>query len=66
MKIAATVGARLDFLARVTEKESRYLLDTDGRLFFNLFTLEEAKKLDLISGIYEEMEMVRKIIGEKP
>jgi hypothetical protein len=56
MKIAATVGARLDFLARVTEKESRYLLDTDGRLFFNLFTLEEAKRIESDPVLAERLD----------
>jgi hypothetical protein len=46
MKIAASLAARLEFLARVAEKECQHLLDTDGRLFGNLFTVEEAQKIE--------------------
>ncbi len=31
---------RLEFLCRVTEKEVKHLLDTDRRLFADLFTVE--------------------------
>ena len=45
MKITPSQSARLEFLARVTDKECRHLLDTDTRLFGNLFTVEEAQKM---------------------
>jgi len=43
MKITAAQTARLEFLARVTLKECRHLLDTDGRLFGNPFTAAVAQ-----------------------
>ena len=45
MKLPFTLTARLEFLSRVTQKECAYLLDTDSRLFANLFTVEEAQKV---------------------
>lgn len=45
MKLEVSLAARLEFLARVTEKECQHLLDTDKRLFGNLFTLEEARTI---------------------
>jgi hypothetical protein len=42
LTITPSQSARLDFLVRVTDKECRHLLDTDGRLFGELFTLEDA------------------------
>ena len=47
MKITASQTARLEFLARVTDKECQHLLDTDGRLFGKRFTIEEAQNEDL-------------------
>ena len=47
MKITPSQTARLEFLVRVTHKECKHLLDTDGRLFSNLFTIEEAKKIEI-------------------
>ena len=38
MKVTPAQTARLEFLARVTLKECRHLLDTDGRLFGKPFT----------------------------
>lgn len=46
MKITSSQTARLEFLARVTDKECQHLLDTDGRLFGNLFTIEDAQKIE--------------------
>lgn len=37
---------RLEFLCRVTQKEVNHLLDTDRRLFADLFTLEVAQQLE--------------------
>ena len=45
MKLEASLATRLEFLARVTVKECQHLLDTDKRLFGNLFTVEEARKI---------------------
>jgi hypothetical protein len=46
MNIPSSLASRLEFLARVTDKECRHLLDTDGRLFGHLFTIEEAQKIE--------------------
>ena len=46
MKITPSQTKRLEFLARVTDKECRHLLDTDGRLFGNLFTIEVAQQIE--------------------
>ena len=43
MKITPSQTARLEFPARVTDQECQRLLGTDGRLFGNLFTIEEAQ-----------------------
>jgi len=45
MNLAPSLTARLEFLLRVTEKECAHLLDTDQRLFGNLFTIEDAQKI---------------------
>lgn len=45
MKTGISLAARLEFLARVTDKECQHLLDTDSRLFVNPFTSEEAEKI---------------------
>ena len=45
MKLAAAQVARLQFLARVAEKECLHLLDTDGRLFNQPFTAAVAEKI---------------------
>ena len=56
MKIADSLAVRLDFLARVTEKECRHLLDTDGRLFGSLFTIEEAQKIETDPILAERLD----------
>lgn len=45
MKLLPALTARLEFLSRVTQKECAHLLDTDRRLFSDLFTIEEARKV---------------------
>ena len=45
MKLAASQVSRLQFLARVAEKECLHLLDTDGRLFNEPFTAAVAEKI---------------------
>ncbi|MBU6225598.1 MAG: hypothetical protein KGP13_12280 [Burkholderiales bacterium] len=46
MNIPASHQERLSFLARVTEKECVHLLQTDARLFGDLFTVEDAQKIE--------------------
>ncbi len=46
MKITPSQTKRLEFLTRVTDKECQHLLDTDGRLFGNLFTIEVALQIE--------------------
>jgi hypothetical protein len=46
----------LAFLARVTDKECRHLLDTDGRLFGSLFTLEDAQKIEADPILAERLD----------
>lgn len=46
MRIQVSLATRLEFLARVTDRKCPHLLDTDKRLFGNLFTtVEEARKI---------------------
>ena len=56
MKVAVSLLARLEFLSRVTEKECKHLLDTDHRLFGNLFTIEDAKKIEADPILAERLD----------
>lgn len=56
MKLAAPLAARLEFLARVTAKECRHLLDTDGRLFGDLFTIEVAQTIEADPILAERLD----------
>jgi hypothetical protein len=56
VKITPAQAARLTFLARVTDKECRHLLDTDGRLFGNLFTIEDAQKIEADPILAERLD----------
>lgn len=56
MKIAPAQSARLQFLARVTDKECRHLLDTDSRLFSDVFTLEDAQKIEADPILAERLD----------
>lgn len=56
MKITPSQMARLEFLARVTEKECLHLLATDTRLFGNLFTEEEAQKIEADPILAERLD----------
>lgn len=56
MRITPSQAARLEFLARVTEKECKHLLDTDGRLFGHLFTVEEAQKVETDPVLAERLD----------
>lgn len=46
MNAAGNLVARLRFLARVVEKESRHLSETDARLFAEPFTRERVESLE--------------------
>ena len=56
MRIPPLQTERLEFLARVTQKECQHLLDTDSRLFGALFTIEEAKKIELDPILAERLD----------
>ena len=56
MMLVPALAARLAFLSRVTDKECHNLLETDRRLFSNLSTLEEAKKLDTDPVLAERLD----------
>ena len=56
MKITPSQTARLEFLARVTHKECQHLLDTDGRLFGGLFTIEQAQKIEADPILAERLD----------
>jgi hypothetical protein len=56
MKITPSQTTRLEFLARVTDKECQHLLDTDGRLFGNLFTIEVAQQIELDPILAERLD----------
>lgn len=56
MKITPSQSARLEFLARVTEKACQHLHDTDGRLFGDLFTVERAQKIELDPILAERLD----------
>jgi hypothetical protein len=56
VKIAPAMAARLAFLSRVTEKECGHLLDTDRRLFSNLFTVEEAQRIAADTVLAERLD----------
>jgi hypothetical protein len=47
---------RLEFLCRVTEKEVKHLLDTDRRLFADLFTVEIAKQVETDPVLAERLD----------
>lgn len=56
MKTTPSQTMRLEFLARVTGKECQHLLDTDARLFGNLFTIEEAQKIEMDPILAERLD----------
>jgi hypothetical protein len=47
---------RLEFMCRVTEKEVKHLLDTDRRLFADLFTVEIAKQVETDPVLAERLD----------
>jgi len=56
VNIPASHQERLAFLARVTEKECVHLLQTDARLFGDLFTVEDAQKIELDPILAERLD----------
>lgn len=56
MKREPNLVARLEFLARVAEKECRHLLDTDQRLFGDLFTQEVAQRIETDPILAERLD----------
>jgi len=56
LSIPASHQERLSFLARVTEKDCVHLLQTDTRLFGNLFTVEEAQRIELDPILAERLD----------
>lgn len=56
MSLPASHQERLAFLARVTEKECLHLLQTDARLFGDLFTVEEVQKIEIDPILAERLD----------
>ena len=56
MKMAAPLAARLEFLSRVAGKECTHLLDTDRRLFSDLFTIEMAQRVEADPVLAERLD----------
>ena len=56
MKLLPALTARLEFLSRVIQKECAHLLDTDRRHFENLFTIEEAQKIETDPILAERLD----------
>lgn len=56
MILDAKTALRLQFLARVVNKECRHLAATDARLFKGLFTPEQVAQLDTDPDLAERVE----------
>jgi hypothetical protein len=56
LKISSAQRERLLFLCRITQKEIRHLLETDGRLFGDLFTIELAQKIETDPDLAERLD----------
>ncbi len=56
MTLDSSQRQRLEFLCRVTQKEVTHLLDTDRRLFADLFTLEVAKQVETDPLLAERLD----------
>lgn len=56
MTVAAKIALRLRFLARVVSKECKHLTTTDKRLFADLFTMEQAIRLEDDPDLAERVE----------
>jgi uncharacterized protein with HEPN domain len=56
MKLEPALTARLEFLTRVTQKESQYLLDTDKRLFGQTFTIADSQRINTDPILAERLD----------
>ena len=56
MKTEPNIVLRLQFLVRVVRKECKHLTTTDQRLFDNLFTREQATRLEEDPDLAERVE----------
>jgi hypothetical protein len=56
VKLSTPLAARLTFLSRVTIKECTYLLDTDTRLFGDLFTAQMAQRIEADPVLAERLD----------
>ncbi len=56
MTLESALRARLEFLARVTDKECRHLLDTDGRLFAGELALEDLRQIQADPILAERLD----------
>ena len=56
MRLDTSVVARLQFLCRVAERESRYLQQTDARLFGELALAQTLKQLDIDPLLAERLD----------
>jgi len=56
MTVEPKIVLRLQFLARVVRKECAHLTTTDQRLFGDLFTLEQAARLEEDADLAERVE----------
>jgi hypothetical protein len=56
VRLDASVVARLQFLCRVVERESRYLQQTDARLFGELALAQTLKQLDIDPLLAERLD----------
>lgn len=56
MTLESQQRQRLEFLCRVTQKEVKHLLDTDRRLFADLFTLDTAKQVETDPLLAERLD----------
>jgi hypothetical protein len=67
VNIPASHQERLAFLARVTEKECVHLLQTDARLFGDLFTVEDAQKIlaERLDAFVSRFGRLQDTVGDK-
>jgi hypothetical protein len=56
VKLQQAQHERLAFLCRITQKEIQHLLDTDRRLFADLFTIEAAQKIEVDPILAERLD----------
>jgi hypothetical protein len=56
VRVAEGQWERLQFLARVTDKECRYLQETDSRLFADPMTVESLQKIEIDPVLAERLD----------